>query len=311
MVRGSRPIQPGSDVYGSDDEKIGTVSEVGTNYIVVEKGWLFTTDLYIPTSAITQTQQDRVYLNVPKDQVAGMGWDQPPGAEAPTAVGGSRTTAPETTTRAAATTMDTTMSDVDAGGEVRIPVVEEELRIDKQVTEQGGVRVTTRVEEQPVSEQVSLRDEEVRVERRPVDRPVADADLAAIDDVAFEVRARDEEAVVQKQARIVEEVVVRKEAAERTEQIQETLRRTEVEVEQLPGQRRVSDVTETTRVRANEVADTDRLSGARTEGIGATSTDEGVIERGAARTETAAERATGLDLDRDRDVGQRDRRDNS
>jgi hypothetical protein len=123
--------------------------------------------------------------------------------------------------------------------------------------------------------------------------------------------ARDEEAVVQKQARVVEEVVVRKEAAERTEQIQETLRRTEVEVEELPGPQRVSDVTETTRVRANEMADTDRLSGARTEDIGATSTDEGVIERGAARTETAAERATGLDLDRDRDVGQRDRRDNS
>jgi uncharacterized protein (TIGR02271 family) len=116
-------------------------------------------------------------------------------------------------------------------GDVNIPVVEEELQVGTRQVPRGGVRLYTRVTERPVEETVRLRDEEVHVERRPVDRPATEADVAAAKEGAVEVTETDEEAVARKQARVVEEVVINKDVAERTETVRDTVRRTEVEVE--------------------------------------------------------------------------------
>jgi uncharacterized protein (TIGR02271 family) len=118
------------------------------------------------------------------------------------------------------------------GEEERIPVVEEQLRVGKREVERGGVRVRSYVTEQPVHEQVRLHEEHVSVERHPVDRPLSaatDADLFR--DRTIEVTEHAEEAVVAKEARVVEELVVRKEAEDRTETIDDSVRRTEVDVD--------------------------------------------------------------------------------
>jgi stress response protein YsnF len=52
--------------------------------------------------------------------------------------------------------------------EEHIPLVEEELRVGKREVNRGGARVRSYVREVPVHEQVSLREEHVDVERRPV-----------------------------------------------------------------------------------------------------------------------------------------------
>lgn len=119
------------------------------------------------------------------------------------------------------------------GTEERIPVVEEQLKMGKRAVQRGGVRVFTRTSEKPVQESVNLREEHVKVERHAVDQPASEADLAAFKDGEIELRETSEEAVVGKEARVVEEVVVGKEVSERTETVNETLRRTDVEVEQL------------------------------------------------------------------------------
>jgi uncharacterized protein (TIGR02271 family) len=119
-------------------------------------------------------------------------------------------------------------------GKAAIPVVQEEVRVGKRQVERGGVRVFSRVVETPVNETVSLREEHVSVERRPVDQPIA-ADAAAFKDKTIELRETAEEAVVQKSARVVEEVVVGKEVSQRQERIQDTVRHTEVEVQPLQG----------------------------------------------------------------------------
>jgi uncharacterized protein (TIGR02271 family) len=116
-------------------------------------------------------------------------------------------------------------------GEVRVPVVEEEVQVGKRQVQRSGVRLYTRVTERPVEETVRLRDETVHVERRPVDRPATEADVAAATERTVEVTETDEEAVARKQARVVEEVVVGKAQEERTETVRDTVRRTEVEVE--------------------------------------------------------------------------------
>jgi uncharacterized protein (TIGR02271 family) len=114
-------------------------------------------------------------------------------------------------------------------GEV-IPVVEESLRVGKRDMESGRVRVRSYVTETPVSEQVSLREEHVNVERRPVDRALSATD-DAFRDRSIEAVEHREEAVVSKEARIVEEVVLNKQSTERTETVNDTVRRQDVEVE--------------------------------------------------------------------------------
>ncbi len=130
----------------------------------------------------------------------------------------------------------TSAGNLDQGGEIKVPIVEEDLHIGTREVEGGGVRVTTRVEEVPVNEQVTLREETVDVHRRTVDRPVSEADLTNFQEGTFEVRERSEEVVTDKQARVVEEVTVRKDVQERTENVQDTVRRTDVDVDQ-PGDR--------------------------------------------------------------------------
>jgi uncharacterized protein (TIGR02271 family) len=112
-----------------------------------------------------------------------------------------------------------------------IPIVEEELQVGKRAVQRGGVRLYSRVTDRPVEEQVTLREEHVRVERRPVDRPVSAADTANLRDQTIEVTEMAEEPVVSKRARVVEEVSVGKETTERTDTIRDTVRRTDVNVE--------------------------------------------------------------------------------
>ena len=115
-------------------------------------------------------------------------------------------------------------------GEDVIPVVEERLNVGKRDVNNGSVRVRSYTVETPVSETVNLRDENVSVERRSVDRPVTDAD-AAFRDRTIEADEYREEAVVSKTAKVKEEVVLKKTETDRTEQIDDSVRHTEVEVE--------------------------------------------------------------------------------
>ena len=111
-----------------------------------------------------------------------------------------------------------------------IPVAEERLRVGKRDVSHGRVRVRSYVVEEPVSESVNLREENVDVQRRPVDRPLA-GDDGIFEERSIEVEERGEEAVVAKEARVTEEVVVTKDVDERTEEVSDKVRHTEVEVE--------------------------------------------------------------------------------
>jgi uncharacterized protein (TIGR02271 family) len=125
-------------------------------------------------------------------------------------------------------------ADLDRGDEI-IPVAEEELHVGKREVSHGRVRIRSHVTERPVQEQVTLSEERVQVERRPVAGLVHGGSLGDNNNLfqerTIEVEERGEEAVVSKEARVVEEVVVRKEADQRTETVSDTVRKTEIEVE--------------------------------------------------------------------------------
>ena len=91
------------------------------------------------------------------------------------------------------------------------------------------MRVRSYVVETPVEEDVALRGETVHLERTPVDRAVG-ADDAFVDRT-IEATETAEEAVVSKEARVTEEISLEKVVDTRTETVRDTVRHTEVEVE--------------------------------------------------------------------------------
>lgn len=138
----------------------------------------------------------------------------------------------------AARTTDTTATTTSAGnapvrgtraGEEVIPLAEEQLAVGKRLVNRGTTRVRRFVVNTPVEESVTLHSEHVSVERRPAASasPMADA---AFTDRTIEVTETDEVAVVEKTARVREEVVVNKAATDRVETVRDTVRREDVEI---------------------------------------------------------------------------------
>lgn len=133
-------------------------------------------------------------------------------------------------------------TDLNTEGETTLPVTEERLQVGKQEVQRGGVRIYQRTSERPVEETLHLRDETVNVERHPVDRPARPEDLNAFQEGTFEVTETDEEPIVHKEARVVEEVTVSKDVAQREHTVRDTVRRTDVETEDLAGSEHYDDL---------------------------------------------------------------------
>lgn len=256
-------IQSGWDVYGSDGDKVGDVSDIGPNYILVTKGFLFTKDIYIPTSAVTGIEHDRVYLNVAKDQIDSMGWDQAPVGDTgySTAAYGTtdtdydttRTVDEDSTTVTTQTTADTDYvaqpvqtqayaqseqvqtqptSTVQDNDSIRVQRYEEELQAQKVQREAGEVRISKDVVEEQQTLEVPVQREEVRVETRTVDRPVGDT-TDAFQGGTISVPVREEEVEVRKEVRVAEELEIDKTVVQDTERVTDTVRREEVHIDQV------------------------------------------------------------------------------
>ena len=69
-------IKSGWSVVGNDDRRVGSIREVGQNYLRTSTGLV--SDVYVPASAIANVENEVVHLSIPQQTVAGMGWEQPP-----------------------------------------------------------------------------------------------------------------------------------------------------------------------------------------------------------------------------------------
>jgi uncharacterized protein (TIGR02271 family) len=127
-------------------------------------------------------------------------------------------------------TSDRAYRDEDYNEDGTLKVVEERLNVGKRDVDQGAVRLRSYVREVPVEAEVDLRATRVYVERHPVDRAVSPGDIGMRDQV-IEAREHAEQAVVGKEARVVEEIGLRQETEVQHERIQDTVRKTEVEIE--------------------------------------------------------------------------------
>ena len=74
--------------------------------------------------------------------------------------------------------------------------------------------------------------------------------LDPFEEAIFEIRAVESEVVIEKQARIVEEIIINKSAIRQTETVQETARQTVVDVQEVPGSMQETSYQDVTRLRA-------------------------------------------------------------
>lgn len=125
----------------------------------------------------------------------------------------------------------------DMTGGTSIPIIKENVEIGKREVESGGVRVRSRIVERPVEEKLRLREEHIKVERNQVNRPASAADFKAFKQGDAEFIEHKEVPIVNKEAKVVEEVRIGKEVDSRQETIRETEKKTEVDVQQINRER--------------------------------------------------------------------------
>jgi uncharacterized protein (TIGR02271 family) len=229
-------VQTGWTVYGRDGDKIGDVEEVGTNYVLVTKGLIFVTDIYIPTHAIDSIDADAgaVYLAVEKSAIEDQGWTEPPVADQEQWTGsatGSAATATSTTstTGYAGETGREYESESDR---VRVPLHEEELRAERRTDTAGEVTVGKKVVEEERDFDVPVTHDEVEVRRVPADRRTADTSEAFTEGDTIRVPVSAERVEVTKEPRVVEEIEISKRPVTESQRVSERVRREEVEVDE-------------------------------------------------------------------------------
>ena len=238
-------------LFGADDEA-GTAS-TGYQQTMQQGGYLLSVDVTASQIDSVETILNRHNpLNVQSDDTTSYGNTSgatTTGAASAGAVtagalgatGGYGSTTGAKATTPVASTVSTTAARTGETGS--IPVIQEDMQVGKRQVLRGGIRVFSRVVERPVEESIGLREEHAHVTRQPVNRPATEADFTAGREQTIEVAEYGEEAVVGKRARVVEEVQVGKQVSERTETVRDTVRHTEVQVEQVPGSQQTSGTT--------------------------------------------------------------------
>jgi uncharacterized protein (TIGR02271 family) len=193
-MSGFENIHDGMMVYGADNQPLGTIEDVKRDRIRVNGRDVSRDD-------IARVTADGVY-------VRGTGTDYMQGT---------------------AMREGTAMRD---RGEVTVPVVEEQLNVQKREGELGAVDIRKTVTEEQQSVPVELRREEVNVERRNVkDRPLREGD-DAFNEGTIRVPVRGEEAVVSKEAVVTGEVVVTKGQTTERQEVRDTVRKQDVDVDE-------------------------------------------------------------------------------
>jgi len=114
---------------------------------------------------------------------------------------------------------------------IRVPVVEEDINVAKHTQQAGEVAVNKHVVQEQVNVPVQVTHEEVTINRVPVDRPLGATDRIVDEGDVIRVPLTEEVVTVDKEARVVEEIEIRKHAVTEQETVSDTVRREVVDVD--------------------------------------------------------------------------------
>lgn len=123
----------------------------------------------------------------------------------------------------------------------KVDVVKEDLEVGKREVQTGGAKITSRIVERPVEERVNLKEEHVEVKRKPVDKPAGKADMDNFREKTIEKTETKEVPVVNKEARVKEEVSLEKEVENKEEVIKDKVKETKVDIDKKADNRKDKD----------------------------------------------------------------------
>ena len=208
-------VEPGTDVVDAQGSHVGRVDDIRDGCLVVRKGRFFASDYYIPFGAIGSHDESTIYLNVVADDEAGRIWHQRPAPRARDVAAASEPSAMDTEERLEYLT--------DAEGNVRVPIIREELAATRRPVVRGRVRIETQVSEHEETLEVPVTEERVRIQRRSFDRDGNGSDIT-VDGGTFEVPFYGEDVDVERRVRVIEEIIITREAVETVRRVRGTVR---------------------------------------------------------------------------------------
>ena len=200
-------IREGMTVYSADGEKLGKIIQRRGDTIVIEKGFFFPKEYVCSMADVRDVRDGSVILSSSKTEL-GAAFDEGTA---------DRATGPPA---------------ISAGvrPDVRVPLKEEQLEVQKRARQGGEVRVVKEVVTERKHVQVPVTREEVHVERVPASgAPAASDERIAGDTVRVPVR--EEEIQVTKRPVVREEVRVSKQAHTEQRDVDETVRKEKAKVE--------------------------------------------------------------------------------
>lgn len=249
----------GMDVYDANGDKVGTLDQppVRDGALVVQKGFFFPHDIYVPLSAIARTASNGIYLNLTKDQLNGDEYKHPP-----TGVSSGAVTEDRNQMSTAATGMrpdlvgQGTPQTTQAGERtIDVPVVQEELVADKQREKLGDVQIHKDVTTQQESIEVPVTHEEVHVERVPVSgQDATNLPKDAFKEGTIDVPVYGEDVDVEKVARVTGEVEVERQRVTDERRFSDTVRKEQVHVDEVNDQGQPVNLDELNRDQLNQQA---------------------------------------------------------
>jgi uncharacterized protein (TIGR02271 family) len=219
-------VREGMDVFDSEDQKIGTVSETAEGYLRVPTGFLdLGTEHAIPFSAIRDVTDHEIHLSVPKDRL-----DELTSASMDTDADHDDSNLERKTTTTTAAYETPSRPDVDERDQT-LELREEELTARKQSVETGHVAIGTEVVSEQRTIDVPVTHEEVTIERHAVERRPSDVPIDERGET-ISIPVHEEQVTAEKRAVVYEEVEVGKRAVQETQHISETVKREEVVIDE-------------------------------------------------------------------------------
>jgi len=200
------------EARGSGDEDLGEVQEVGSNYVLVQKGILNKEKFYIPKDMVESYDGDKLRFRITEAEVQSKyTGDSPPSS---------------LTTRKQSTADRTKVE------ETTVPVTEERLGVSKsQSTKEATITKTPVTETKTI--EVPVTHEEISVERRPVSgttSTTSTSDRPVESEQEIRVPLKQEQVQVTKQPYVKEEVVVKKKPVTETKTVSDQVTSEEVRV---------------------------------------------------------------------------------
>jgi uncharacterized protein (TIGR02271 family) len=191
-------IRKGMSARSTSGIALGKVISIGPNGFTVEKGLFFPKDHELRNDCIAEVRGEEIYYRLAEELTAPKtnGWQK---------------------------------AELREGKELRVPLMEEQVLIQKESKETGAVRVHKNVVTEERKVTVPLRHEEVIIEHVPAQN--ASKSTHAFEDERYSIPVHEEEFQVVKQPVIKEEVRVRCVTREETRAASTSVRHEELEVE--------------------------------------------------------------------------------